>query len=110
MPASINLITSVQRVFVSISKSPSDNIMKPLKQRSKARDKKSWCSKLQNCPLFASSLFLKNGGRYCVGVCRRLCRRFALYLIAIKASVLIFAMFNICKNSIAKIFFDFFKI
>ena len=59
------------------------------------------------------------GGKYCFGVRRRI-RRLAVsavstdvspYIsVAIKASFLKLGMCNICKNNIAKIFFDYLKI
>ena len=62
--------------------------------------------------VITSRPFLKNGGRYCFGVHRRLRHlspRFALYLVVIKASFFKFALCNICKNDIAKKVLDFFK-
>ena len=58
--------------------------------------------------IFTSRPFLKNGRRYCFGVRRRLRRPHIS--VAIKASFLKFDMCKICKNNIAKMFFDFFKI
>ena len=56
---------------------------------------------------------LENGGRYCFGV-RRCIRRLSPHLpyisASIKASFLKFAMRNICKNNIAKMFLDFLQI
>ena len=58
----------------------------------------------------------ENGGRYCFGFGRRLRRLRRLpdvlpYIsVAIKASFLKLGMCNICKNNIAKMFLDFWKI
>ena len=64
--------------------------------------------------LLPPARFLKNDGRYCFDVRRSLCRLcgcFALYLgCYFRASFLKFAMFNICKNTIPKMFLDYVKI
>ena len=67
-------------------------------------------SHLTNLSLFTSRPFLKTAGGIVLGSVAVSADVLPYISVAIKASFLKLAMCNICKNNIAKMFLDFFKI